>query len=176
MMKILSHCCYGHLQWDLSNISYIIIGDNSITPSPPACNPSAIFYEHLTMEAHVNNVCRSFFFHLHNIRSIRRVLDMKTTVIIVQALVISRLDYCNSLLYGLPAIVIKRLERVQNAAARVIAKAGRREHISHQFTSNFTGYRSISAYKVQDPAIDISCSTWPRPDLHHRTASALYIT
>ena len=68
------------------------------------------------MEAHVNSVCRSSFFHLHNISSIRRVLDMKTTVIIVQALVISRLDYCNL--------------RVQNAAARVIAKAGRRDHIS----------------------------------------------
>ena len=55
---------------------------------------------------------------------------MKTTVIIVQALVISRLDYCNSLLCGLPTILIKRLQRVQNAAARVIAKAGRRDHIS----------------------------------------------
>ena len=82
------------------------------------------------MEAHVNSVCRSSFFHLHNISSIRRVLDMKTTVIIVQALVISRLDYCNSLLCGLPTILIKRLQRVQNAAARVIAKAGKRDHIS----------------------------------------------
>ena len=80
------------------------------------------------MEAHVNSVCRSSFSHLHNISSIRRVLD--TTVIIVQALVISRLDYCNSLLCGLPTILIKRLRRVQNAAARVIAKAGRRDHIS----------------------------------------------
>ena len=129
MMKILSRCCYGHLQWDLSSISYIIIGDNSITPSPSACNPGAIFDEHLTMEAHVNSVCRSSFFPLHNISSIRRVLDMKTTVIIVQALVISPLDYCNSLLSGLPAIIIKRLQRVQNAAARVIAKADRRDHI-----------------------------------------------
>ena len=79
------------------------------------------------MEAHVDSVYRSSFFYLHNMSSIRRVLDMKTTVIIVQALVISRLDYCNSLLCGLPAIFIKRLQRVQNAAARVIAKADRRD-------------------------------------------------
>ena len=116
----------GHL----SNISYIIIGDNNITPSPSARNLGAIFDEHLTMEAHVNSVCRSSFFHLHNISSIRRVLDMKTTVIIAQALVVSRLDYCNSLLCGLPTILIKRMQRVQNAASRVIAKAGRRDHIS----------------------------------------------
>ena len=82
------------------------------------------------MEAHVKSVCRSSFFYLYNISSIQRVLDMKRTVIIVQALVISRLDYCNSLLCGLPAIPIKRLQRVKNAAARVIAKADRRDHIS----------------------------------------------
>ena len=89
-----------------------------------------MFDEHLTMEAHFNSVCRSSFFHLHNVSSIRRVLDMKTTVIIVQAPVISRLDYCNSLLCGLPTILIKRLQRVQNAAAGMIAKAGRRDHNS----------------------------------------------
>ena len=76
------------------------------------------------------NLCRSSFFHLHNISSIRRVLDMKTTGIIVQALVISPLDNCNFLLCGLPAILIKRLQKIQNAAARVIAKACRRDHIS----------------------------------------------
>ena len=76
-------CCYGHLQWDLN---IIIIGDNSIPPSPSARNFGAIFYEHLTMESHINNVCSASFLHLHHISSIRIVLDMKTAVIIVQAL------------------------------------------------------------------------------------------
>ena len=115
---------------------YLQIPLDHFEPSPTtldlqtSTHLGAIFDEHLTMEAHVNSVCRSSFFHQHNISSIRRVLDMKTTVIIVQALVISQLDYCNSLLCGLPTILIKRLQRVQNAAARVIAKAGRRDHIS----------------------------------------------
>ena len=110
-----------------------IIGENNITPSPSARNLGAIFDAHLTIEAHFNSVCRSSFFHLHNISSIQRVLNMKTTVSIVQALVISRLDYCNSLLCGLPAILIKRLQKVQNAAARVIATTGRRDDISPIF-------------------------------------------
>ena len=76
----------------LSNISDIIIGDSNITPSLSARNLVSIFDEHLGMEAHVNSVYRSYLFH--NISGIRRVLDMKTTVIIVQILVISRLDYC----------------------------------------------------------------------------------
>ena len=46
----------------LSNISDIIIGDSKITPFPSARNRGAIFDEHLTMEAHVNSVCRSSFF------------------------------------------------------------------------------------------------------------------
>ena len=68
-----------------------------------------------------NSVCRSSFYPLHNISSFQRVLDMKTAII-VQVLVIPRLDYYNSLLFGLPAILIKMLQRVQNTAVRVIAK------------------------------------------------------
>ena len=63
---------------------------------------------------------------------------MKTTVIIVQTLVISRLDYCKSLIGGLSATLTKRLQRVHNAAARVIAKAG----ISRSFSSKSIGFRS----------------------------------
>ena len=68
-----------------SNISDIIFRDNNITASPLARNLGAIFDEPLTMKVHVNSVCRSSFSHLHNISSIRRVLYMKTTTIIVQA-------------------------------------------------------------------------------------------
>ena len=66
----------------------------------------------------------------HQCLSLFFLLDMKTAVISVQALVVSRLDYCNYLLCGLPSILVKRLLRVQNAAARVIANAGERNHIS----------------------------------------------
>ena len=47
----------------LSNIREIIIGENNITPSPSTRNLGAIFDEHLSMEAHVNSVCCSSFFH-----------------------------------------------------------------------------------------------------------------
>jgi hypothetical protein len=54
--------------------------------------------------------------------------DMARTII--QAKVMSLLDYCNSLLYGLPAKEIERLQRVQNCAARVITGAGHNDHIT----------------------------------------------
>ena len=50
---------------------------------------------------------------------------------IVNAFVISRIDYCNSILYGLPMIELEKLQRVQNIAARLITElSSRRDHIT----------------------------------------------
>jgi len=49
---------------------------------------------------------------------------------LIVALVLSRLDYCNSVLFGLPANLIQRLQSVQNAAARIIFRIRRSEHIT----------------------------------------------
>ena len=112
------------------DISGLTIGNTFISCSASARNPGAIFDQHFSMEAHVRNVCSSAFYHLHHISRIRDVLAIKTAAAVVQALVISRLDYCNSLLYGLPSTLINRLQQVQNAAARVVARACGREYIT----------------------------------------------
>ena len=57
---------------------------------------------------------------LHNIRRTHPLLTQKAVQVLVQALVISRLDYCNSLLAGLPARAIRPLQLIQNAAARLV--------------------------------------------------------
>ena len=48
----------------------------------------------------------------------------------VHALVTSRLDYCNALLYGLPQTMLKRLHRVQNCAARLICRRKKHDHVT----------------------------------------------
>ena len=60
------------------------------------------------------------FFHLFNIRRIRKFLNHETVQILVNAFITSRLDYRKSLLYGLPATQLNKLQRVQNAAARLM--------------------------------------------------------
>jgi hypothetical protein len=67
---------------------------------------------------HKIKVCKACFFHLHNIRRIKKYLSRDNLLILVHAFITSRLDYCNSLFYGLPGKRISKLQRVQNAAAR----------------------------------------------------------
>ena len=76
--------------------------------------------EELTMKQHVAKVAASCFYHLRRLRQIRRRVGTEVTTQFVLAFVTSRLDYCNSVLAGLPQVALEPLQRVQNAAARLI--------------------------------------------------------
>ena len=84
----------------------------------------------LSLHQHVMNGCRGAYLELRRINSIRNLLLIDAVKTLVCSLVLSRLDYCNSLLVGLPQSLIKRLQEVQNAAARSILRTPRSEHIS----------------------------------------------
>ena len=75
---------------------------------------------HIIMNAHVYNIARTCYFELCRLASIRRFLTSTTTATIVSAFVLSRIDYCNSLLFGSTHDVTSNLQRLQNYAARVI--------------------------------------------------------
>ena len=61
---------------------------------------------------------------------IRKHLSRNSTETLIHAFVSSRLDYCNSLLYGLPQAQLDKIQRVQNAAARLIFKQPKFSHIT----------------------------------------------
>ena len=75
---------------------------------------------HLTMNAHVSNIARTCYFELRRLASIRRFLTSIATATLVSAFVLSRIDYCSSLLFGSTHDVTSHLQRIQNYAARVI--------------------------------------------------------
>ena len=68
-------------------------------------------------------------FHLRNVSNIRRLLSYKIAEQLMHAFVTSRLDYCNSLLSGLPSSTICHLQRVQNMAARILTRTKKHVHI-----------------------------------------------
>ncbi len=94
-----------------------------------------IFDDQLTFKEHIAKTARSCRFALHNIRKIRPFLTEHAAQLLVQALVISRLDYCNALLAGLPSNTIKPLQMIQNAAARLVFNEPKRAHVTPLFVS-----------------------------------------
>ena len=69
---------------------------------------------HLTMNAHVSNIARTCYFELHNLASIRGFLTSTATATLVSALVLSRIEYCSSLLFGSTHDVTSHLQRRKN--------------------------------------------------------------
>ena len=95
-----------------------------------ARNIGVIFDNHFHFNAHIASTCKSSFYHLLNISNKRKYLSSNSTEILVHAFVSSKLDHCNSLLYGLPNYQIKKLQHVQNAVALLITLSRKHEHIT----------------------------------------------
>ncbi len=111
----------------------IQLGSSTITPSRTARNLGVVIDDQLSFTDHIATTARSCRFALYNIRKIRPFLSEQAAQLLVQALVLSRLDYCNALLAGLPACTIKPLQLIQNAAARVVFNEPKKAHVTPLF-------------------------------------------
>ena len=112
------------------NFNSLRIGYNSISSVDKAKNLGFWFDSKMTMVTNISKCSSAAFFNIFNIRRIRKFLTYETAKILVNSLVLSRLDYCNSLLYGLPTVHLNKLQIVQNAAARLISNTSRFDHIT----------------------------------------------
>ena len=103
------------------NINLKIRNEN-IPPTDSCKSLGVMLDSHFTMDTQINHLCRAIHFHLRNIAAIRDHLTSSATEQLIHSLVSSRLDYCNSLLYGVPKYKIKYLQRVQNIVARIVTR------------------------------------------------------
>ena len=78
----------------------------------------------------MKNICRSCYFHLRNIGSIRNLLTPMATETLVHALVTSRLDTGNAMLFGVTDSLCQKLQHVQNTAARILTRTKKYQHIT----------------------------------------------
>ncbi|XP_062422208.1 LOW QUALITY PROTEIN: uncharacterized protein LOC134132996 [Pungitius pungitius] len=103
-------------------------GDSVLTPTQSARNLGLTLDSQLSLTANIAATTRSCRYTLYNIRRIRPLLTQKAAQVLIQALVISRLDYCNSLLAGLLGTAIRPLQLIQNAAARLVFNLPKYSH------------------------------------------------
>ena len=101
-----------------------------VYPSTRVKNLGVLFDNKMDMSLYVNTILKSGYFHLRNISRVRRLLDKDSTNTLVRTTVLSRLDYCNSLLFGMSNQTIKKLQVLQNSSARLITLTSRFENIS----------------------------------------------
>ena len=122
----------GHAAWSstparhrpLSTDCSIHVGTSTIQPSAVERDLGFHLDGELCMKQRVAKVATACFYHLRRLRQIRRRIGEEVTTRLVLALVIPRLDYCNSLLAGIPLCTTEALQRVQNVAARLIFDLG----------------------------------------------------
>ena len=135
---------------------------------------------HLTMNAHVSNIARTCYFELRHLASICRFLTSTTTATLVSAFVLSRIDYCNSLLFGSTHDVTSHLQQIQNYAARVILRLPKSSSITiHLKSLHWLPVKARSTYKIACLCYHCHSSTAPsyvtgmlhRKPLHTRSSS-----
>ncbi len=125
----------------------IQLGTSTITHSKTARSLGVMLDDQLTFSDHIVKTARSCRFVLFNIKKIRPFLSEHDSQLLVQALVLSRLDYCNALLAGLPASSIKPLQLIQNAAPRFIFRA--EKNACHTYIYQFALSSNSCSHKIQ---------------------------
>ena len=112
------------------HIDSLAVGDAHVSPVQSVKNLGTWIDSNMSLQVNINNTCRPAYCYITNVRQIRKYLSNQATQTLVHALIIGRIDYCNSILYGLPAKQIAKLQRLQNSAARLIFRFPRFYHIS----------------------------------------------
>ena len=104
---------------------------------------------HLTMNAHVCNIARTCYFELRRLASIRRFPTSTVAATLVSAFVLSRIDFCSSLVFGSTHDVTSHLQQIQNYSARVIKRFPMSSSVSiHLKSLHWLPVKVRSTYKI----------------------------
>ena len=93
-------------------------------------NLGVLMDNHLTYSAHISSTISQGYHLIRNVSTIRKYLSIHHLKSLVNSIVISKVDHCNSLFYGITSYNIDRLQKLQNSCARLIYGISRRDHIS----------------------------------------------
>ena len=104
-------------------LDYLQFRDERISISEKARSLGVILDKHLInqIDDQIDHVCKTSINHLRSLFRIRRYLDVNSASTVIHALITKRLDYCNHLHFGLPKYKVKKLQQIQNIAARYVS-------------------------------------------------------
>ena len=112
------------------SLGTVQVASAPVLASPFAKNIGVYMDGMLTLHKQITETCKSAFYSIRNISKIRKSLNLDTAKILVHAFVTSKLDHCNSLLYGPPKYEIQRLQHALNSATRLITLSHKFDHIT----------------------------------------------
>jgi hypothetical protein len=113
-----------------STIQALSIGGHDVQPVQCVRNLGVLFDSSFLMKDQITSLVKSCNIQIRSIGRIRQFLSLEAASSLIHAFISSRLDYGNSLISGLPDNQIKRLQKIQNTAARVLTKTRKYDHIS----------------------------------------------
>ena len=117
------------LKQNLNGLS-VSVGDMQVSPSSKVRDIGVVFDQYLTFHDHISGICKSTNFHLRGIRRSRNLLIFDATAQLIDALITSRFDFYNRILYNHPNKQIERLQLIQNQAAHMLKRIPQCNHIT----------------------------------------------
>ena len=111
-------------------ITHIIIANKDIPIKTTITILGVIFESDLTFDKHISSITKQCNYKIFKIKQIKHLLNQISPKILTSAYILSKLDYCNSLLINIPKIQEKRLNKFINHTCRIIFKLPKRTHIT----------------------------------------------
>ena len=135
----------------------IAVGNTMVHPVEIVRNLGYIMDKLLKNTAHINKTVSTTYCQIRNIQKIRSKLDIESTRTVVQALVLSRLDYCNSMVQGSADYQLHKLQKIQNMACRVVCNLNKHDHVSnHMEALHWLKIRERICFKLLHSCIAVS--------------------
>ena len=118
-----------HFKRYISDVSFSL-GNSIVTPGEKAKNIGIIVDDQFNLKSHIGNICKSSCYQLRCIGAIRKHLTRDACLTLIHSFITSKIDYCNSLYFGLPEYQLKRLQSIINSAARIVSLLPKSCHIT----------------------------------------------
>ena len=105
---------------EIFHYSEMNFGNTHLVPCETAKNLGVVLHSLWSFRSHIDSIVKTCNFHIRNLFMIKDFVNRKNLVTLVHSLIISKVDYCNSLFIGLPNVILKKVQSVLNRAARFI--------------------------------------------------------